>query len=326
MTNDIKKFQDRFSTKIKEHVLLAPYTTFQIGGPADYFIEVHTQEELRDAVSTAQDLNVPFIILGGGTNILIGDKGYRGLVIKNSTHSIAVKGAKGVITAGTKTGDVYVEADSGVPFNLLVRFTIEEGLQGLEMHLGLPGTVGGAIYMNSKWMDPPAYVGDALYQAKILTPNNQIQTVTKEYFRFQYGTSVMQESGDTLLSVVFELHPSGKDILWEHANKSVEHRKFSQPQGEKTAGCVFKNITQAEAIIAQTPNHTTSSGYLIDHAGCKDMIIGGAKVSSIHANFIVNTGNGTALDVLQLMNIIRERVQKQFGVTLKEEVLKIGEF
>jgi len=315
MTNDIKKLQEKFGTNIREHVMLAPFTTFNIGGPADYFLEAHTQNDFAQAVIIARELSLPFFILGGGSNILIGDKGFRGMVIRNTTHTITMKGMKGSIVAGIKKGSVYVEADSGVPFNLLVRFTIDSGLQGLEMHLGLPGSVGGAIYMNSKWMNPPSYVGDVLYQARILTPTNEIRTVAKEYFR-----------GDIILSIVFVLHHANKDILWECANKSIEYRKNTQPQGAKTAGCIFKNITPADAIVTQTPNHITSSGYLIDHAGCKDMVVGGAKVSPIHANFIVNTGNATALDVLQLMSIINKRVQKQFGVLLKEEVIRIGEF
>lgn len=326
MTTDIKKLQQKFGTNLREHVLLAPFTTFHIGGPADYFLETRSQDDLAQAIILARELHVPFFILGGGSNILIGDKGFRGLVIKNATHAIAIKGAKGAISGGVKTGSVFVEADSGVPFNLLVRFTIDEGLQGLEMHLGLPGSVGGAVYMNSKWMNSPSYVGDAVYQARILTPKNEINTVPKGYFRFEYGKSVIQKSGDIILSVVFELNRGDKNVLWKRANESIEYRKNTQPQGIQTAGCIFKNITPSEAILAQTPDHTTSSGYLIDHAGGKDLSVGGAKVSPVHANFIVNTGNATASDVLQLMSIISERVLKQFGVTLKEEVIRIGEF
>jgi UDP-N-acetylmuramate dehydrogenase len=326
MTNDIKKLQEKFGTNLREHVVLAPFTTFHIGGPADYFLETHTQDDLAQAIILARELHLPFFILGGGSNVLIGDKGFRGLVIRNATHAITMKGIKGAISGGVKTGSVFVEADSGVPFNLLVRFTIDEGLHGLEMHLGLPGSVGGAIYMNSKWMNSSSYVGDVVYQARILTPANEIKSVAKDYFHFQYGTSVIQESGDIILSVVFELHHEDKKTLWDSANKSIVYRKDTQPQGIKTAGCIFKNISPADAIIAQTPDHTTSSGYLIDHAGCKDMVVGGAKVSPIHANFIVNTGNATASDVLQLMSLISERVQKQFGVTLKEEVVRMGEF
>ncbi len=317
MKHELKKLQDKFGTKIREQIMLAPLTTFNIGGPADYFFEARTQDDLVQAVILARELHLPFFILGGGSNILVGDKGFRGLVIRNVTHAILIKGAKGAITGGIKTGSVYVEADSGVPFNLLVRFTIEEGLQGLEMHLGLPGSVGGAVYMNSKWMNPPSYVGDVLFQARILTQENEIQIVPKEH---------VHQSKGLILSVVFELQRRDNNILWETANKSIEYRKNTQPQGVKTAGCVFKNITSADALIAQTPEYTTSSGYLIDHAGCKDMVVGGAKVSATHANFIVNTGNATALDVLQLISLIGKRVQSQFGVTLKEEVIKIGEF
>jgi UDP-N-acetylmuramate dehydrogenase len=326
MENNKNRLHEKFGSKILENVELAPFTTFNIGGPADYFFEARTQEELIEAVILARELHIAVFVLGGGSNVLIGDKGFRGLVIRNLTHVVQIKGVKGAISGGIRTGNVYVEADSGVPFNLLVRFTIEEGLQGLEMHLGLPGSVGGAIYMNSKWMDPPSYVGDVVYQARILTPTNEIRTVTKEYFRFDYGTSLIQKTGDLVLSIVFELHRQKKDELWIAANKSIAHRKNTQPQGTKTAGCVFKNISQADAILAQTPNHITSAGYLIDHAGCKDLVVGGAKVSPVHANFIVNTGKATASDMVQLIRLISKRVEKQFHVQLKEEVIKIGEF
>ena len=128
----MKKLQKLLGSTLKEQVILAPFTTFNIGGPADYFFEARTCDDIARAVMVAREMHLPFFILGGGSNILVGDKGFRGLVIRNLTHAIVIKGAKGAITGGIKTGSVYVEADSGVPFNLLVRFTIEEGLHGLE--------------------------------------------------------------------------------------------------------------------------------------------------------------------------------------------------
>lgn len=315
-----------FGSNLKTDVVLAPYTTFKIGGPADYFIEATNTDDLCHYVMQARNLHLPFFILGGGSNILISDRGFRGLVIRNITKSISIKGAKGSITSGVNTGQVFVEADSGVPFNYLVRYTIEEGLGGLEMHLGLPGSVGGAIYMNSKWMQPPAFVGDVVYQGTILTKENEKQTVSKDYFHFQYGYSTIQKTEDILLSIVFQLTRQQKELLWERANESISYRKKTQPQGEKTAGCIFKNITPAEAIIAQTPNHTTSTGYLIDHAGCKQFKVGGVGVSDMHANFIVNTGSGTSSDVLQLIDSIQDAVYTKFGIHLQEEIIRVGDF
>jgi UDP-N-acetylmuramate dehydrogenase len=137
---------------------------------------------------------------------------------------------------------VYVEADSGVLFNTLVRFTVDEGLGGLEVHLGLPGTVGGAIYMNSKWTNPVTYVGDALYQATILTPENEVMIVDRSYFRFAYDTSIIQKTRDIVLRVVFALIPGQKDKIWKTANQCIAYRRERQPQGVKSPGCTFRNL------------------------------------------------------------------------------------
>ncbi len=326
MTDAYRQFIETIHMPVKEREPLAPYSTYKVGGPADLFVEARVKEDIVQAVETARKCGVAFFILGGGSNILIGDKGFRGIVIRNLTKNITVRGMKGAITKGVADGSVYVEAESGVALNALVRYTIEEGLAGLEMHLGLPGSVGGAVFMNSKWMKPPSFIGDAVYQATILTPEGEIKSVTKEYFRFSYGSSVIQKTGDIVLSVLFALKRAEKEALWKTANESMEYRRASQPQGVKTAGCVFKNISLMEAVTAGTPNHTTSTGYLIDKSGCKNLTIGGSAVSQVHANFIVNTGSATASDMVQLIETIKEKVQEKFGITLVEEIQRIGEF
>lgn len=310
----------------EENVLLAPLTTFKIGGPAEFFYEARGVEELVEAVTKGRKLGLPITILGGGTNVLIGDKGIRGLVIKNNTAAITIRGMKGSYRAGRKVGSVYVEADSGVVFNKLVRFTVEEGLGGLEAHLGLPGTVGGAIFMNSKWTNPVSYVGDAVYQVTILTPKNEINVVDRSYFRFAYDTSIIQKTGDIVLRVVFALVPQDKNELWNVANQSIAYRRESQPQGTKSPGCTFRNISKAQAIVAATPGHTTSAGFLLDHAGLKGKAVGDAQISPIHANFIVNHGHAHASDVIELIEIAKAKVKAQFGVELIEEIVRVGEF
>ncbi|MBI3577731.1 UDP-N-acetylmuramate dehydrogenase [Candidatus Gottesmanbacteria bacterium] len=312
--------------RVKENETLARYTTFKIGGPADLLYEAKTVDELVAAVTAARKLSIPIFLLGGGSNILIGDKGIRGLVIKNSTNTILMRGAKGSYKSGQTTGKVYVEADSGVLINKLVRDTIDEGLGGLEMHLGLPGTVGGAMFMNSKWTKPETYVGDVVYQATILTSSGEIKTVPKEYFHFGYDESAIQHSGDIVLGVVFVLNQKPKEQLWEEANGVVAYRKETQPQGVFSPGCTFRNISKADAIAAATPEHTTSAGYLVDHAGLKGTSVGEAYISQDHANFIVNRGHATAADVVTLIELARSRVKEQFGVELVEEIVRIGEF
>lgn len=335
----------------KKDVSLSPYTTFKIGGPAEFFYEAGSVKEIVEAVIQAREAGLPITILGGGTNILIGDEGVRGLVIKNNTSTITIRGMKGKVEGGEAKGSVFVEVDSGVVFNKLVRFTVEEGLGGLEAHLGLPGTVGGAIFMNSKWTKaaskdaaqgivtqnnrrryfgtlsmPVTYVGDAVYQATILTAKSEMKIVDRSYFHFAYDTSSIQKTGDIVLRVVFALVPGDKDELWSVANQSIAYRRESQPQGVKSPGCTFRNITSAEAMTAATPDHTTSAGFLVDHAGLKGTSVGDAQISSVHANFIINTGHATAADVIELIELARGKVKEQFGVELQEEIVRLGEF
>lgn len=312
--------------RVKTDETLARYTTFKIGGSADMFYEAHTCEELVYAVTQARRLGVSVFVLGSGSNILIGDKGIRGLVVKNATDRVMIRAARGSLHRGKQDGHVFIEADSGVLFNKLVRFTIEEGLGGLEMHLGLPGTVGGALFTNSKWMHPSAYVGDVVHQAVILTRKGDLTTVPRSYFHFGYDTSVLQKSGDIVISVVFALTPKSKEELWDIANESIAYRRLNQPLGVFSPGCTFRNITKAQALSVPTPGTTTSAGFLIDHAGLKDARQGDAQISAVHANFIVNRGQATASDVVKLIDRAKEQVKRKFGVTLEEEIVRVGEF
>lgn len=326
MEEKLRKLKNILGERAKENEVLARYTTFKIGGPADLFYEAKTIDELVDTVTHARKLGAPIFLLGGGTNILIGDGGIRGLVIKNATPRIAIAGAKGTFESGENKGTVFVEADSGVIMNKLVRFTIEEGFGGLEMQLGLPGTVGGAMYMNSKWTRPEAYVGDSVYQATILTPKGDVAIVPRSYFNFGYDKSIVQESGDIVLRVVFALKRVNREKLWETANAVMSYRRATQPQGVFSPGCTFRNISESDAMAIPTPNHTTSAGFLVDHAGLKGMRTGEAQISPVHANFIINTGKATAADVVKLIERARDQVKKQFGVRLVEEIVRVGEF
>ncbi len=325
-SDELAWFAAKFGERVKPNEPLGRYTTFKIGGPADIFIESKTPEELIAIVQYALKRKLPYVVLGGGTNVLIADKGIRGLVIKNSSKGIRIKGIKGKMTAGIPSGLVYVEVDSGVMMNQLVRFTNDEGLAGLEMHLGLPGTVGGALFMNSKWMHPEGYVGDVLYQATILTPEGEVKDVPQSYFHFGYDESILQHNGDILIKAVFALKQTDSAKLWEISNKSIAYRRETQPQGVASPGCTFRNVSKAEALSIPTPGYTTSAGYLIDHAGLKGKPSGSVKISTVHANFLVNTGGGTANNVVHLIREVQAQVKQKFGVDLHEEIVHLGDF
>ncbi len=325
-TSQIEHMKATFGNVVQTDVLLAPYTTFKIGGPADIFIDAKTTDQFVSYIRMARTLQLPVFILGGGTNVLIGDKGIRGLVIKNSTRNIKIRSIVGTEKSGITAKKAYVEADSGVLLNSLVRYTVEEGLGGLQMHLGLPGTVGGAVYMNSKWTKPIGYVGDCVYSATLLSEDGSIRDEPKSYFQFSYDYSILHRTADILLSVLFEFSKYDTKSLWDIANRSIAHRRESQPQGVKSAGCIFKNITEEIALTHNTPEHTTSAGYLIDSVGLKGSQLGGAMVSTQHANFIVNTGKATASDVLQLIKRAKDQVKQRYGIVLEEEIITVGEF
>ncbi len=296
---------------MKENISLAAHTTFKIGGPARYFLEVKTADECVRAVKAAKNALIPVFFLGGGSNILVSDTGFDGLVIKNAMRGISFVGRTGGNTKHTPNA-VYIKALSGTFMNQLVRFTVDNGLGGLQMHLGLPGTVGGAVAMNAKWTHPNGYVGDAVFSATVMTAGGEIKSVGRSYFDFSYGYSSIQKTGDIILDTIFALHPGDKDALWEIANTSIRYRRNTQPQGVFTAGCVFKNTVQ-------------SAGYLVDHSGISSRSFGGAAISDVHANFIVNSGSATSSDVLKLMDLMKTAVKNRFGVELEKEVLYVGE-
>ncbi|MBI3385333.1 UDP-N-acetylmuramate dehydrogenase [Candidatus Gottesmanbacteria bacterium] len=307
--------------RILPNEILANHCTWRIGGPAKYYFEAKTLAEFVNAVTLSKKLNLPFLILGGGTNTLFPDRGFAGLVIKNGTTKINILAVSGKIKSGKSSQSVYVEAETGVTFNRLVRFTLDEGLSGFESFLGQPGTVGGAMFINAHFPQAKKFVGDFVVSAKVLELNGKTKEVGVDYFRFGYDESIIQHTREIVLSVVFKLNRSTKEKVWEEGNKTTVYRQLTQPQGYPTAGCTFRNITYAEALLLPTPNHTQSAGFLIDQCGLKGHTVGGAQISEKHANFILNKGSARAQDVIDLINLCKEKVKSKFGVELKEEVI-----
>lgn len=306
---------------------LSQYTTLKLGGPAEYFYIAQTKSDIIQAVKGALEANIPYYVVGSGSNVLVSDKGVTGFVIRNESRSIKIVKRLGKLVNGTlKTERALVEVDSGVAMNQLVRFLCDEGLEGLERHLGLPGTVGGALYMNSKWTKPLVYVGDVLYQAEILTREGEAKTVNRDYFDFGYDQSILQKTHETVLSVTFKLNSQDKHILWERANASMEYRRTTQPMGVASAGCTFRNIPLSQALRLGTPENTTSAGYLVDQVGLKNFSVGKAKYSGTHANFILNLGGATASDVKNLVDEAKTRVKNRFNVEIEPEIILLGDF
>lgn len=309
--------------RVVQNVSLSLHSTLRIGGRAAYFFEALNTQELISAVSLAKKLKLPVFILGGGTNLLISEAGFPGLVIKNKTGNLKILAFKGNVKGATSTvTDVFVEADSGISVNRLVRFCLDEGLSGMENFLGQPGTVGGAVYMNAHNMAKNDFFGNHIYQVKLFNGKYQ-QILSCTALQFGYDQSLVQKTGDIVLNAIFKLKTGDRDKLWLAGKEALFYRQKSQPQGVFSSGCIFRNIEKSDALRLATPNFTQSAGYLLDRAGLKGKRVGQAQFSPLHANFLVNLGGATASDVLKLVNSAKKTVKDQFGVTLKEEVVRL---
>lgn len=317
--------------KLKFDEPLGKHTYFKLGGPADLFYEAKTSNELTSAVQSAILYKIPFLIIGGGSNLLITDTGFRGLVIQNKTTSIQLIGFAGKIVKGevlpagrqVELKEAIVQAESGVPANLLIRYTLDQALAGIENMLGLPGTVGGAIYNNSHHLGE--FFGDHIIEVQALDLEGKIKKYTQKELKFDYDYSIFHKTKEIILSASFQLKQGDKEILWEIANSAVKRRANTQPLGVPSSGCIFKNIPLADAMRLGTPDTTQSVGYLLDKAGLKGFRVGGASVSDVHANFIINDGTATSQDVLDLIKQIKSRIKAKYGVDLQEEVIIIGQ-
>jgi UDP-N-acetylmuramate dehydrogenase len=297
--------------RVRLGAALAPFTTFRVGGPADCLVEAHGSAELVRAVELARAHGLPLTILGGGSNLLVGDAGVRGVVIR-------VRGGDTVLE-----GDGRVRADAGVSLNSLVRWTIGRGFAGLEAWAGTPGTVGGAVFGNAHYGGRS--IGELVDSVRLTSVGGDVSDVAAAEMAFAYDRSRLQQTGEVLLSARFALQPGADPgVLRETARRSLAHRKRTQPLDTPSAGCIFQNPDPA--VDAVPDGIPWSAGALIDRAGLKGHEIGGAAVSTAHANFIVNRGGATAADIRQLIDLCRATVQDRFGVRLREEVRYVGEW
>jgi UDP-N-acetylmuramate dehydrogenase len=290
---------------------LAPFTTFKVGGPADRLVEVHDSSELARALELARAHDLPVTILGGGSNLLVSDAGVRGVVVR-------VRGGESVLE-----GDSTVRADAGMSLNSLVRWTIGRGLSGIEAWAGTPGTVGGAVFGNAHYGGRS--IGERIVSVRLVGAGGDVVDVPAAEMEFAYDRSRLQRTSEVLLSALFGLTASADpSALRETARRSLAHRKLTQPLDTPSAGCIFQNPDPSRDAVPE--GIPASAGALIDRAGLKGHAIGGASVSTAHANFIVNRGGATASDIRQLIDLCREAVQSRFGVSLREEIQSVGEW
>ena len=302
MTSPVDLLRARLGEKVKENVSLAPYTSARIGGPADIFISADTAAELVRVVSLLWKQGTPFTILGGGSNVLVSDKGVPGVVVMNR--------AKGVkFHAGDQPS---VTAESGVVFSNLANRCASKGLSGIEWAATVPGTIGGAVYGNAG-----AFGGDMagnLMSAELLTDNGRVR-FSVEQMGYGYRTSVLKrgEIKAIILSAELGLQNSTKEDVTVKIQQFSAHRKATQPPGA-SMGSMFKNPPGDYA------------GRLIDASGLKGTRIGNAEVSPMHGNFFINHGNTRAADIRALIEKVQKTVKEKQGVDLELEIEFIGDW
>jgi UDP-N-acetylmuramate dehydrogenase len=297
--------------RLEMDVPLAPYTTFRIGGTADLLYRARTADELAEAVTSARSLGIPYFLLGLGANILVADAGVRGLVIRSEVDDI------------TFIGDVRVRAGAGVhTFMRLINETVSKGLGGLHHYVGIPSTVGGAIWQNLHFLSPPperertCFIEEVVESATILSQEGERRNVDREYFRFGYDYSILHDRDDIVLDVTFRLDPQPEAELRRVMRENLQWRDDRHPDLwlYPSAGSIFKKI---EAVGA---------GRLIDQCGLKGHIVGNAQFFHKHANIIVNLGGATAADVRGLISLAQETVHRELGYELHTEIGMVGEF
>ena len=296
--------------RVRGLVPLAPFTTFRVGGPADWFVETRSAGEIVTALRLAHSAGVAVTVLGGGSNVLVSDAGVRGLVIRTRGGEV------------TAVAPDRVRADAAVSINGLVRWTILHGCAGLEAWAGTPGTVGGAIFGNAHFGG--RLIGDLVDRVRLASPDGTTLEATASDMAFAYDRSRLQRTGEILLSADFRVAPGEKAGLRAAARASLAFRKQTQPLDTHNAGCVFQNPDPSrDRVPAGIP---CAAGALVDRAGLKGTAIGGARVSPAHGNFIVNDGTATADDIRRLVARCRDHVRARFGVELREEIVYLGEF
>ena len=295
--------QERFSALLGDravsHEPLSRHTSFQIGGVADYFLLPQTAQELAQVITLCREAGLPFYLMGNGTNLLVGDAGFRGAVVTLSRmQSVAIKGTE-------------IEAQAGAALARVSQDARDAGLSGLAFACGIPGSVGGAVVMNAG-----AYGGevrDVLKTVTVLTRAGEVRELPKEALGLGYRHSNLMETGDIVLGAVFSLTPGDREEIADEMRSLLRERAAKQPLNLPSAGSTFKRPTGYYA------------GKLIQDAGLAGFQVGGAQVSTKHCGFVVNTGGASAKDVKDLVGEVSRIVYESFGVRLEPEIRYLGE-
>lgn len=297
------------SSRLARDELIAPYTTFKIGGPADLFYTANSADDLAQAVTAARDLGVPLFVLGLGANILVGDRGFRGLVIRNAANAFRFTENRFWVESGAIIARIIPEA-------------VRRGLSGFEHYVGIPSTVGGAIWQNLHFLSPAPersrtmFIDEVFESAELLDTAGGRRMVDHAGMKFGYDDSLLHHTGDIVLSATFKLAPGDEAVMQRIMQENLGWRGAKHPWLEyhPSAGSIFKKI---EGVGA---------GRLIDQCGLKGFRIGDAQISHMHANIMVNLGRATASDVRAVIDHAQQAVVEKFNQRLEPEIGFVGEF
>ncbi len=294
---------------------LRHHTTFRIGGPADFFFAAQTPGQMVDALRTARECELPIFLLGGGSNLLVSDEGFRGLVIRNAIDSIEFDGSA-------------AQVGCGADFLDLIHRCRDLSLSGLEFAAGIPGSVGGALYGNA------GCYGDDIGHYTIECTHvdfagEHVETMPNAWYEFAYRDSRLKRDPRVLLSVLLQFKPGDRAAIDREIEEKLEIRRVKHPQWriEPTAGSYFKNLPpdwQMPGAKLSPGTRRVAAGQLLDECDCRGLRVGDAMVFAKHANIIVNAGHATARDVLELAEEMKRRVREKFAVELEEEVMFLG--
>jgi len=301
-----RSFIQRFDGPVKQNEVLSAYTTFRTGGAADLFVDITEVDSLSQAVTLARELDVPFFVIGGGSNLLVSDNGYRGLIIRNSILRREVKGNEMIVGAGES-------------LDAIVDYATACSLTGLEFAAGIWGTIGGAVCGNAGAFG--SQIGSILTCAELVDREGNVRSEARDYFRFTYRHSILKETGEIVSYAGFELQPSDRREIVRRTKEIRSVRKRKHPMTPCSAGCFFKNVEDA----AQ-PHGKLAAGMLLEEVGAKTMRVGDAAVFNEHANIIINAGSASSKDIRRLADILKAKVKQRFDVELQEEVICVGDF
>lgn len=293
--------------RFRKNILLKSYNGYRIGGPADFFCEPKSKEEILTALNFSVKKRIPVYVLGGGFNVLISDDGFRGLVIKPKVSSLVAEDGKMI-------------AGAGVDLDRAIRFSLKNGLTGLEEFSGIPGTIGGALCMNIHYYR--SLLSNFVEWVECVDHKFNSHLIKAKNKNWKYEFSQIQNNGLIVVRACFKLKKADYKEKWRAVGKSEEiirTRFYKYPQ-EPSVGSVFQNIDPKKFYGAPA----ISAAHYIDRLGMKGMKVGGAEISGRHANMIVNKGGATAKDVIKLASLIKKRVRNRFGIELKPEIQFIG--